>query len=62
MIHVIVSGSGIKVKQSLCLCRALGDQLEGNEEEHEKYRDMTIKFIRVRVSLEDLILLQYTIK
>lgn len=29
-----------------CFFRALGDQLEGNEEEHEKYRDMTIKFIR----------------
>lgn len=29
-----------------CFFRALGDQLEGNEEEHEKYRDMTVKFIR----------------
>lgn len=29
-----------------CFFRALGDQLEGNEEEHEKYRAMTVKFIR----------------
>ncbi|XP_059284329.1 OVARIAN TUMOR DOMAIN-containing deubiquitinating enzyme 7 isoform X2 [Lycium ferocissimum] len=29
-----------------CFFRALGDQLEGNEEEHEKYRDMTVKYIR----------------
>ncbi|XP_055825620.1 OVARIAN TUMOR DOMAIN-containing deubiquitinating enzyme 7 isoform X1 [Solanum dulcamara] len=29
-----------------CFFRSLGDQLEGNEEEHEKYRDMTVKFIR----------------
>ncbi|PHT49854.1 hypothetical protein CQW23_09601 [Capsicum baccatum] len=29
-----------------CFFRALGDQLEGNKEEHEKYRDMTVKFIR----------------
>lgn len=62
MIHVIATGPGILAKQSLCLCRALGDQLEGNEEEHEKYRDMTVKFIRVCVPLEDLILLQHTIK
>ncbi|MCD7467082.1 hypothetical protein HAX54_004281 [Datura stramonium] len=29
-----------------CFFRALGDQLEGNEEEYEKYRDMTVKYIR----------------
>ncbi|XP_009788517.1 OVARIAN TUMOR DOMAIN-containing deubiquitinating enzyme 7 isoform X1 [Nicotiana sylvestris] len=29
-----------------CFFRGLADQLEGNEEEHEKYRDMVVKFIR----------------
>ncbi|KAG5614652.1 hypothetical protein H5410_014476 [Solanum commersonii] len=33
-----------------CFFRALGDQLEGNEEEHEKYRAMTVKFIRGFIS------------
>ncbi|XP_027150906.1 OTU domain-containing protein 3 isoform X1 [Coffea eugenioides] len=30
---------------SCCLGRALADQLEGNEEEHEKYRNMVVRFI-----------------
>lgn len=28
-----------------CFFRALADQLEGNEEEHEKYRNMVVHFI-----------------
>lgn len=57
MPHVIVKSDylsfWIKVKQSLYLRRGLADQLEGNEEEHEKYRDMVVKFIRVRVSSDE---------
>ncbi|CAN4093740.1 unnamed protein product [Withania somnifera] len=45
-----VDALGLKIIQVTsdgnCFFRALGDQLEGNEEEHEKYRDMTVKFIR----------------
>ncbi|KAL0461804.1 UNVERIFIED_CONTAM: OVARIAN TUMOR DOMAIN-containing deubiquitinating enzyme 7 [Sesamum latifolium] len=29
-----------------CFFRALADQLEGNEDEHEKYRNMVVRFIR----------------
>ncbi|KAL0424174.1 UNVERIFIED_CONTAM: OVARIAN TUMOR DOMAIN-containing deubiquitinating enzyme 7 [Sesamum radiatum] len=30
-----------------CFFRALADQLEGNEDEHEKYRNMVVRFIKV---------------
>ncbi|KAK6116216.1 hypothetical protein DH2020_050012 [Rehmannia glutinosa] len=30
-----------------CFFRALGDQLEGNEDEHDKYRSMVVQFIKV---------------
>jgi hypothetical protein len=29
------------------ICRALADQLEGNEEEHKKYRSMVVEYILV---------------
>lgn len=29
------------------VCRAMGDQLEGNEEEHMKYRAMVVEYIVV---------------
>nr|XP_025885622.1 OTU domain-containing protein 3 isoform X3 [Solanum lycopersicum] len=38
-----------------CFFRALGDQLEGNEEEHEKYRAMTVKFIRMMYHLMNIV-------
>ena len=31
----------------LLICRALADQLEGNEEEHKKYRGMVVEYIMV---------------
>lgn len=31
----------------LLVCRALADQLEGNEEGHEKYRSMVVRYILV---------------
>lgn len=29
------------------LCRVIADQLEGNEEEHNKYRLMVVKYMKV---------------
>lgn len=31
--------------------RSLADQLEGNEEEHAKYRSMVVQYIRVSLGL-----------
>lgn len=31
----------------IVVCRALGDQLEGSEEEHMKYRAMVVEYIVV---------------
>uniref|UniRef100_A0A0D9WAY7 OTU domain-containing protein n=1 Tax=Leersia perrieri TaxID=77586 RepID=A0A0D9WAY7_9ORYZ len=39
-----------------CFFRAIGDQLEGNEEEHMKYREMIVKYIKEhRVDFEPFI-------
>lgn len=31
----------------IVVCRAMGDQLEGNEEDHMKYRAMVVEYIVV---------------
>ncbi|XP_073274317.1 OVARIAN TUMOR DOMAIN-containing deubiquitinating enzyme 7-like isoform X2 [Primulina huaijiensis] len=41
---------GLKIVQVTpdgnCFFRALADQLEGNEDKHEKYRNMVVRFIK----------------
>ncbi|CAI9110196.1 OLC1v1010176C2 [Oldenlandia corymbosa var. corymbosa] len=44
-----LDGLGLKIIQVTadgnCFFRALGDQLEGDEEQHQKYRNMVVKYI-----------------
>ncbi|GAA0147030.1 cysteine protease [Lithospermum erythrorhizon] len=48
--RVQLDALGLKIIQVTadgnCFFRALADQLEGNEDKHEKYRDMVVQFIR----------------
>lgn len=37
-------------------CRALADQLEGDQEEHEKYRSMVVNYIKVCVLIVHIFL------
>ncbi|XP_073144937.1 OVARIAN TUMOR DOMAIN-containing deubiquitinating enzyme 7 isoform X3 [Henckelia pumila] len=45
-----LDGLGLKIIQVTpdgnCFFRALADQLEGNEDKHEKYRNMVVRFIK----------------
>ena len=34
----------------MCLCRAVADQLEGDEEQHAKYRQLVVDYLEVRIS------------
>ena len=40
--------------------RALGDQLKGDEDQHQKYRGMVVRFIKVDLSEIELFLLFQT--
>ncbi|PIN02127.1 OTU (ovarian tumor)-like cysteine protease [Handroanthus impetiginosus] len=45
-----LDGLGLKISEVTadgnCFFRALADQLDGNEDEHEKYRNMVVQFIK----------------
>ena len=34
----------------MCLCRAVADQLEGDEEQHAKYRQLVVEYLEVENS------------